>query len=270
MNETKFKGIEKQFSMLFSSSLGANVDPLNKGSFSVNLYNGISVPDEAKSAQIGLYSANIWNSSPNVVTGENDKMHFIYLGSPFDITIPQGLYSVEDLQNQIQTQILLEAVPIPDDIVQLLPNEATQQIIIQYNYTDSQVDFTQPNTVRDLLGFNSRLSPAAPTTAVGQLDQADLIAAFNQYNSFLILANDLVLDGLPVNSTAVGVLAQIPLSSPPNSLINHIPPQIQYIQADHLIGHNIFDMTFRLTNENAEPVFVVENWTFGIIVKYTY
>jgi len=270
MNEEKFQGIEKQFSLLFSSALGNNVDPIDKSEFTVQLYNPIGVPSNAKSAQIGLYSANVWNSSPNIVTGENDKVYFIYLGSPYDITIPQGLYSVEDLQNQIQTQILLEAVPIPDDIIQLLPNEATQQIITQFNYTDSQVDYTQPNTIREIVGYDSRLSPLAPTTGAGQLDEADGLAAFNQYNSFLILANDLVLDGLPVNDRAVGVLAQVPLTSPPNSLINFIPPQIQYIQADHLVGHKIYDMKFRLTDENGQKLIVIEDWVFGVIIKYTY
>lgn len=270
MSEEKFQGIEKQFSLLFSSALGNNVDPVDKSSFTVQLYNPISVPRNAKSAQIGLYSANVWNSSPNIVTGENDKVYFIYLGSPYNITIPQGLYSVEDLQNQIQTQILLESVPIPDDIIQLLPNEATQQILTQFNYAGTQLDYTQANTIREIVGYDARLSPLVPSVAPGELDPADSLAAFNQYDSFLILANDLVLDGLPVNDRAVGVLAQIPLTSPPNSLINFIPPQIQYIQADHLINHKIYDMKFRLTNQNGEPLIVIEDWVFGIIVRYTY
>ena len=256
--------VEKSFNIIFST---VNADSVNDdmNEFKVNLYNGISVPKQAKSAQVALYSARVWNSSPNIVPDVNDKLYITYQATPYVIEVPQGLYSDSLLAQTLS--LLFEQESLPIDLISFIADIATQKILIRYNYADTQIDFTPADTFRDILGFDARLSPPTPST-LGELDSADNEAGFNTVNSFLITAENLVRDGIPIGATAINILAEVPIIAPPNSLINYEPNNLTFIQSDHLIGSQIFDFTFRILNEKAQPIKMIEDWSFSVVVRY--
>ena len=267
--------VEKTYNIIFNSSQ-ADFTNTRNNEFTVNLYNAISFPTNALSVEVALYSANIWNSNPNILDGtlggaQNDTLYVDYDDGggnvSYVIVLPTGLYSVDLMAATISLE--LETAGAPSDLLTFIADSATQKITIRYNYANTRIDFTQSDTFRLILGYNSRLSPLAGVSAVATLDEADNIAAFNSINGWLILAPDLLRDGIPVNSTSSAVLGQVPILSKPNSLVNYEPSNLNFINCDHLRHANISKLTFRLTNELVGDITNIEPWQFSVIFKYS-
>ena len=43
----------------------------------------------------------------------------------------------------------------PNPLITMTPDDATQKVQIRFNYSNVSVDFTQADTFRDILGFDS-------------------------------------------------------------------------------------------------------------------
>jgi hypothetical protein len=269
-----FQGISKQYSIIFNSNDAlTNTDTSPDGdAFTVTLNNPLYVPPEAKSCYVGLFQASVWNSSPNVLTGVNDVFYFTYASTEYSIVLPQGLYSLDDLNQTINAYILdTRAGTLPNNLFTFTGNTATQKVQISLNYIGSQIRFPSGSpSLFKILGFENGVNyPTSPSTFVGQLALAPNIAGFNTINNFLI-TTDLINNGLPVNAQSAGILAQIPITATPNSLINFNPPQIVYIQCDHLIGKARQVISFRLTDELLGKIKVLEPFNFVMTIKYEY
>jgi len=93
--ESKFQNIQKVYSINFNSGIAQSLNDSNN-KFAVRLYNPISAPSEAKSVQVALTQAQVWNSSPNIVP-PNNKLYFRPPGGPDDqvLLIPQGYYGFQ-------------------------------------------------------------------------------------------------------------------------------------------------------------------------------
>jgi len=258
ITDESHQGITKQFSIIFSSAI-ANYNSPNMDKFSVTLNNPISVPKEANSCDIALYSANIWNSSPNILTGVNDVFSYINNGVPASVILPEGLYSLSDY-NQTIAQL------VGPNIFTFTGNTATQkvQVVIAENY---QIDFTQPFSQKDILGFNATLVPPVNTPLIVTAI-APNIANFNNVNAFLVTM-DTLNDGLPVNAISASILAQVPIIAPPNSLIYYEPASPIFIQTDHIIGKQISQINFGITNELLLPIKVREDWAVAVTIRYS-
>lgn len=267
--------VEKSYSIIFNSNSTIST-PLNPETFNneyaVNLNNLISVPSTATSCKVGIISGNVWNYDANIrefpVLDSNNKFYFKPdAGTAFvEMTIPQGYYGLSDLNTQIAIQ--LQLLGYDNDLFSLTGDSATQKVIINFSKAGTQIDFIQPNTIKNIVGFDSRLSPPALSTA-GQIDVGDSVAQFNSVNSFLISCNALVGQGLPVNTVGRSILASIPVTSPPNSLVNYNPNQVAWIENSDLIGNPRSDIQFSLLNELLEPVFVLDDFSFTVTIKWT-
>jgi hypothetical protein len=268
--DNSFKGVTKQYSIIFNSGSNLNtfVSP-NRDSFTVTLNNPISVPAEAKSCSIGLYQANIWNSSPNIITDVNDKFYFTYASTDYTIIFPQGLYSLNDFNATLSSLVFdSRAGLLPKDLFTFFGNTATQKVQVALNYVGTQLRFNGPDNMAKILGFEDGVNyPLSPSNFAGQIIFAPNIANFNTINSFLV-TTDLVNNGLPINAQSASIIAQVPITAAPNSLITYSPVQIVWILCDHLIGHPRSSITFRLTNEFLGSVVVLEDWNIILSVKY--
>ena len=100
------------------------------------------------------------------------------------ITIPDGIYSLDDLNSTLGREFA--NLGFASNIILLSPDGPTSRSILTYTIAGLDVDFTQANTVRTVLGFNSRESPAIPPSVAGESDYSDNPAAFNQINSFYV------------------------------------------------------------------------------------
>ena len=152
-------------------------------------------------------------------------------------------------------------------MITLSGDDATQKTVITFNEDNTQIDFTQSDTPRDVLGFNSRLAPLALEPAV-HIEFGDNTAAFNRTNSFVI-QGDLISNGIPINSIARGVMANVPITSSPGSQIIYQPFLPPAVNANELIGRTKNYFSFRLTDQINRPVDTLgELWGFTVVISF--
>lgn len=274
--ETGHHNIEKRYNYIFNSARGDLLVPGNKARFSVNFTSTINFPEDASSIQVGLHSANIRNTVPNVTTGQFDTLTFIQEGVTRLITVPQGSYSACALQITIN-ELLAEAyagagtAEIPELV--FLGNSATQVLSIEFVKALGAIDWGN-STLGFVLGFDTtdvQPTPVPPGSTAGQVITGDTLARFDwAITNFLILCPELVADGLPLNQVGLGVAGAVPILSAPGSLIAYEARQILFIQCDHLIGQRLSSLTFDLTNERGELVQMNEDYNFVLVMKIEY
>lgn len=95
--------------------------------------------------EMGLLDLMTYNSIPNVEEGVNSNIHF---GNNVSIVVPTGSYEIEDINNFIVKELKTKS---PKTSFQLIANNNTLKSEL---LCSEDIDFTQDNTIRDLLGFN--------------------------------------------------------------------------------------------------------------------
>jgi hypothetical protein len=259
---------EKSLAYIFSSDNSTN--PINKSAdgtiFSVQLDHPISLPRAAYDCTLEVVSARCWNTVPNISAKlRNNNIRIITANGTRNIVIADGLYSVGSLSEYIQNAL----VNLGEDRLTLYitGNFSTQQSVLNFGVVGTQVDFTIPNSVRGVLGFNARLAPVAPSTIVGQTDSSDNIAQFNNIENFLI-KSDIVNSSIPTNNQFDQTIAYIAIKANPGSQIISEPINPIRIDASNLktVGRNC--LTFRLTNQAGAPAETGEAYGLTIVIRW--
>ena len=245
----------------------------NSGSsFSVALNKPISIPSGAISCTVDVVQANIWFVTPNIsaALGNNNFYFSSATTNPgnYHIVIPDGLYSLDDLNTTLQREFA--NLGFASNIIVLTPDGPTSRAILSYTISGLDVDFTQPNTVRTVLGFNSRQSPPTPPSAAGESDYGDIPASFNQINSFYIRSSLTAADGLPINNTAAGIIAAIPIDVEPGAQIVYKPQTPVSIDASSIIGRPVQSINFDLVDDKFRPINTLgEYWSLILHIHYS-
>jgi hypothetical protein len=255
--------------IIASSSVNAgakNVSDIGS-SFEIQLDQAIIMPSDIVNCTVQVDEATIWWTIPNIsVTLNNNKFYIEHLTVDYVITIPTGLYSVSDLNNTLDREIL--AATGLSGLVDFAPDNATQKVELTINQAGTQIDFTQSDTFRDVVGFNSQLVPAVVSTGI-YTQLGDNIAQFNTIDYFL-LHSDIVDRGIRVNDKYSQTIAQILIDTEPGSQIvsrEFNPPKSDAIG---LAGTTIDRIKFWLTDQNNSLV-DTNGEIFGcrLIIKYT-
>jgi hypothetical protein len=214
---------------------------------------------------IEVEEASIWNTSPNISAAlANNKFDYLIGGVPQpSITIPDGLYSVSTLNAEIVRQI--SNVPNPSTTVTMTGNSSTQKVILIFDAT-VQVDFTQPNSVRPVLGFNATLEPAAPAPFNGFTVEAPNIAAFNNTNTFNILSN-IVSNGIPINNFGRSLIANIPITANVGSIVNYAPFNPTKVLINERRGKSLQQFYIQITDDDGAPLPQTEDWSITITFR---
>src|SRR6266853_1812507 len=165
----------------------------NTSIFKVNLDSTI-VLDKDIDYEIALRRFDRYNSIYNVTASNNNFYYFNGTVNRTITTVP-GAYDVGAINTEIQRQMKLlgdvTTVGNQDTFsINLYPNLNTLKSIITLtnNYT---VDFTKPNSLRLLLGFDSIILNAA-------YNQSTNIINIQVFNNILI--NTVLCNGLYINS----------------------------------------------------------------------
>ena len=183
------------------------------------------------------------------------------------ITIPQGLYDLSGLNQAIQRDLENKGARIdPDPLIVFAPDDATQKVELRVNYDDVSVDFTQPDTPRAILGFDSLVYGTYPSVPIEVL--APNIAEFNQINYFLI-HSDLVNKGIRFNNRYNQTISQVLIDVAPGSQIIHKPFNPAKSNAQELAGAKRNNMRFYITDDKQRTVNTNgEYWTARIVIDY--
>ena len=266
--------IPEEISMIVSSDpLAGAINRSTDGSyFEVQLQDGLQLPKDALNVNIAVEEATIWWVIPNIITGENDTM---YITGPdtldviqnYVVVIPQGLYDLSGINQAILRELENQGAKIdPDPLITLTPDEPTQKVEMRFDYATVSVDFTQPDTPRIILGFDSQvLGPyaGAPLNIL-----ADNIAQFNQVNYFLI-HSDLTNKGIRFNNNYNQTISQVLIDVSPGSQIVSRPFNPAKINAPELAGAKRTNLRVWLTDDLDRRVNTNgEYFTARIVIHY--
>ena len=264
--------IPEEISMIVSSdpNNGATNRSPDGSYFEVQLQDGLKVPKDALNVNISVEEATIWWSVPNIITGENDKL---YITGPdtldvvqnFVLTIPQGLYDLAGINEAIARELEAAGAKIdPEPLISLSPDEATQRVQMRFNYANVSIDFTQTDTPRVILGFDSAVYSPVPTNPI----LAPNVAAFNQVNYFLI-HSDLTNKGIRFNNNYNQTIGQVLIDVAPGSQIVSRPFNPAKINAPEMAGSTRTNLRFWLTDDEDRRVNTNnEYWSARIVVHY--
>lgn len=251
--------------MILSSSdkSGALNKAPNGSSFQVSLEKGLLVPRRAKYCWLTVQSAEVWNTSPNVITGVNDRFPINDSAGALEIIIPKGLYDISLLNQEINRQIV--ASGRPSGSIEVIGNNATQKTFIKVVEVGTQIDFTGPNVINELLGFEPQLYVSV---VANQLLEGQNVASFNNIDYF-VLHTDIVSHGLRVNNKYTQAVAQVLVDAPTGSQILHQPDNPPEIPCPELIGTKKNLINVWLTDQDNNRVETSgENFSMRLVVYY--
>ena len=216
---------------------------------------------------VEVLQAAVWNTSPNIaVEFGNYRFRFTYNESVYGFVIPDGLYSLTDLSTTISR--LLANAGLASNLFILSGDQSTQKTVITYSVSGVRIDFTRPDSIRTVLGFDARLSPVGGISAAGQSDFSDNTAVFNRINSFFVRSS-MVNNGLPLNNVGSGIIAAIPITAAPGSQINYAPTIPIAVDASNLPGTTLQFISFDLLDQELRYVNTVgEDWSITLAIKY--
>lgn len=123
-------------------------------------FNPLIQLDKNKKYEMALVNLETYYSFPNIDTSNNNLRYSPNNGVFwFDIDIPEGCYEITDINKHIQ-RVMKDAmhydVTNDDYAIKLEPNNNTLKAVL--NIAEGfVVDFTTANSIRTVLGFNSRL-----------------------------------------------------------------------------------------------------------------
>ena len=168
-------------------------------------------------------SGTVWNSVNNISAALGNNKFYLYNGNDstlYTVTLPDGLYSVNSLHAEINKSLLNQG--IASSAVAITGNQSTQRIVLSLNFVGSYVDFSLPNSCYHILGFDQRVAPVSPTTVVGQSEDGDATAKFNNIETFLF-KTDLIIGDIPTNKDSDQTVAQIDITAKTNEQIVYQP-----------------------------------------------
>lgn len=264
--------IQEEISYLFSSDEknGAINRSVDGSSFTVNLDESKLVPYNAKYPNISVQEAQIWWTIPNIITGKNDKLYIfgpntLDVDQLFTVTLPQGLYDLNGLNEAILRELEANGAKIdPEPLIFLSGDESTQKVELKFNYPNMSIDFTQPNTPYEILGFDQQIYLEINSNPL----LGPNVANFNQVNYFL-MHSDISSRGIRLNNSYSQIVAQVPIDVPPGSQITYKPFNPAHIPASELIGANRTSLRFWLTDDENRLVNTNgENYSFRLIIRY--
>ena len=258
--------IPKSISYFFSSDQENKAQNVSQdgSQFTVVMDTPIHLPQAAMASTLTVTQASIWNNSYNISASfHNNKITIITGETVINLSIPDGLYSLSGLNAYLATQFV--NLGLPSNLILISGDDATQKSVITFLNVGDEVDFSVPDSVRAILGFNSRV---VVSQGAGFSEFSDESANFNRVNSYLIRSN-IVSQGIPVNSIGQGIISQIPITVPPGSQINYQPYNPIQVDASELVGMGKNVFTFSLVDQNLRPTPTAgESWNFVLVLNY--
>ena len=164
-------------------------------------YSSPIILDPGKKYEAALFSIDIYNSIPNIKSGENDLfMYSIDNGNTWkNISLGTGSFELSTINNEIQRQMVVNGDYNENSsfYINIEPNISKLTSTVIITHASYQVDFRKPNTIGPLLGF-------LPTILKHGYNESSNIVDIMSVNS--ILVNVDIISGSYVNKHALPVI----------------------------------------------------------------
>lgn len=251
---------------IFINSSPENVNYISqdKSLVQITLRNPIRVPQNAYNIKLALNSASIWWSVANIEENVNDKLYFTVSGTAYTIDLHQGLYSVYDLNTAIQHGLTNLGLDI--NLIKLSPNNSSGKVIVKLQ-PNVDIDFTQTDTFRQLIGFDSVHIPETGETDQSTSIYGNNVAIFSDVSSFLVHTDLLSGAGIAYNNTSAEVLSRVLITEKPGMLLNYEPQHLLWLGCN-IAGREIRQVRVWITNQKNEHITLEEAYDVLMTLKY--
>lgn len=261
--------VEHTFPIIFSSDPANGAYAINSSGneFSVALNNPIAIPKNAANCTLEVQAANVVWVMPNISEAiGNNLLTFEHEAKTYELTIPDGLYSLPDLISTLSLQFVANG--LPSDLIVLDADNSSQRVVIIFTYAGTQIDFTVPNSINSILGFNSIKYPLFVPSIATESYTGESSAAFNRVSRFLISC-DLVQEGIPTNNEGLQVISTIPITVEPGSTLHFTPFNPVRVNARGLIGNPRNVVRIRLYDQQGRTIDTRgEYFDMLIVIRY--
>ena len=262
--------ITKHESRAFSSaaSNGASSISADMSSFEVTLQSPLSIPAGALDAELACYSATVWNTSPNISPAfGNNVFRYTTSTTPagtYSVSVPEGLYSLTALNAYLSNAFVNNGHS--GSLFVLTGDDATQKSIVTIATLGDSVNFSVGGSIGSVLGFGAVTIVAG---VAGENEYSTTAASFNRVDGYYIRSN-IVSAGLQINSSTTGIVASIPISVGPGSVISYEPTNPVWVDASDLIGRGKQNLSFGLIDQlgRATPT-AGEVFSFVLVLRWT-
>lgn len=202
--------------------------------------------DDEHEYVIGLLSFETYHTIPNITQGKNDVFKVTGLK---DIVLPPGSYELNEIDWYIQDQLKGTGVSVGME-----GNNSSSHTIIK---SSRELDFTTPNSIGGLLGFDKVKIPANKST------KSDHIARIMKINSILIHCN--ISAGSYKNGKPRHIIHQFFPVVPPGFKIVETPNPVVYLPIN---TKTITSITIQILDQDDEPIsFSSETITITLHLK---
>lgn len=201
------------------------------GTYSNDLFPPLELGDNSDDWEIGLLSLSTYNSIPNVEEGVNNV--FAY-GQKRKITIPEGSYEIDDINNYIKSHLA------KDEKISFYANNNTLKCEIN---TNQKIDFTAPDSIGRLLGFDPVVLAANKTHT-------------SQHPVSIISVNSIRVDcniarGSYNNGVEGHTLYEFYPAVAPGFKIVEAPPFVTYLPVN---TNRISNITLQILDQEGRPI----------------
>ena len=224
-------------------------------------YTIISIITDTVNTKEYIVSGFLENNIPSN-TGMFSRLRY-NIANNYILTIPQGLYDLNGINQAISRELENAGA---NSLISLTPDEPTNRVEIRFNYNTVVVNFTYPDTPREILGFNNAIYGPYATVPLNVI--APNIAQFNQVNYYLI-HSDLTNKGIRFNNAYNQTIAQVLIDVAPGSQIISKPFKPARINVNELIGAKRNNIRMWLTDDSDNRVNTNgEYWSARLVIRY--
>jgi hypothetical protein len=229
----------------------------NISSWSTQIYPQLLF-DDANNYEVGLINLETYYSFANINSTNNIFRYFNGITNK-TITIATGSYDINDINTAIQNGMKANGdwnSTTSSYYITILPNAPTLGSIITITNNGYYIDFTVPNSIATLLGFNA-------TILSGAINISPNIVDIININS--IYVNCDIIKGSYVNGSNYPVLYNFFPTVGPGYKIVQVPENIVYLP---LATNQIMNIKIWLTDQNNNIIdFRGESITIRISIR---
>ena len=208
-------------------------------------FNPPIVLDDDVNYVMGLTFFQTFNSVPNIIEGVNSDFYY----GTRKIRLPTGAYELESIRAH-----LLEKMKPQEDNIILRADPSTLKCYIKCT---APIDFTKPNTIRDILGFKSKKIPAGIT------ERSDSIVNITNVNAIFIDCN--ITLGTYDNGKMSHYIHHFFPESAPGWKIIECPDNVIYLPIN---TKTITNITLKIVDQDGKLIdFRDETITIGLHLK---
>ena len=218
--------------------------------FTINFSPTIDLSQNAK-YEVALIRLETYYSFPNIDSSNNLFKYSPNFGTTWNtITIPTGCYEISAINAYIQRS--MKDAGYYDSTnsayyITLSTNFNTLKTIISLapNY---KIDFTIPNSLRTVLGFNSQIYSAV-STSQGNSFESENIVNILSVNEILVHAD--IIGGSYINGSSKSVLYSFFPGVGPGYKIIEVPKNLVYLP---ITRERIDSINIRLTDQDGKEL----------------